>query len=89
MLNLLKQSFLLMYFTNSCLDIPRPGQLLFQDPATRFLEFTITFHHDVMLIMLCFFCLVLVFIFKTNTRFLKKKIFIYSHRWFMTLAKYQ
>jgi heme/copper-type cytochrome/quinol oxidase subunit 2 len=66
MLNLLKQSFLLMYFTNSCLDIPRPGQLLFQDPATRFLEFAITFHHDVMLIMLCFFCLVLWFIIRIN-----------------------
>ena len=64
MLNLLKQSFIFIYFTNSCLDLDQ--ELLFQDPATRFLEFAINFHHDVLLIMLCFFCLVLWFIIRIN-----------------------
>lgn len=49
--------------------MPRHGQLLFQDPATRFLEFAVNFHHDVMLIMLCFFCLVLWFIIRINLVF--------------------
>lgn len=56
---------------NLCLDIPKHGQLFFQDPSTRFLEFAIGFHHDVMLIMICFFCLVLWFIIRINFFFYK------------------
>jgi hypothetical protein len=51
------------------------GQLFFQDPATKFLEFAITFHHDVMLIMICFFCLVLWFIIRINYTFFSQPIF--------------
>ena len=66
---ILKKNIYIYIYNTPCLDMPRHNQLLFQDPATRFLEFAVNFHHDVMLIMLCFFCLVLWFIIRINLVF--------------------
>ena len=50
------------------------GQLFFQDPATKFLEIVIAFHHDHDMFFLFSFMLIL---YKDNPiYFYKKKIFI-------------
>ena len=57
---------------NILLDAPINGQHFFQDPATSIMERAINFHHDVFLIMLCLFVLILWFLIQINIAFIVK-----------------